>query len=86
MVIQKSDVFSAESSQILSAINQHEMEIDEVLKKQGHIRRSLLKEESRFRDVISDELKKMYEEAGWAVKINKGDCQRNGPWHYIEVE
>lgn len=35
-------------------------------------------------DRIVKQLVKMYTDAGWVVSHNKGDCQRDGSWNYLE--
>jgi len=35
-------------------------------------------------DRIVKQLVKLYTDAGWVVSHNKGDCQKDGPWNYLE--
>jgi uncharacterized protein YukE len=35
-------------------------------------------------DRIIKQLVQLYTDAGWTVSHNKGDCQKDGPWNYLE--
>jgi hypothetical protein len=85
VVVTKSSVLSVDAHRVQQIVNGYETQIDGLLKTDGKATVSLVKQAGRFRDVIGQALKQMYEKAGWTVSIQSGDCQRDGSWYNVNI-